>query len=209
MYHPSGPERKPLSARAYRTRFDVLLHTPRPKVRRSKGSRRRFERKPPHCLKGSTKNAPKNSRSSCRPMLSRYSPPKAEKSRLRLYLSDHIVSHTCLAARSPSPACVESARSIASAVSAAIVHVRDTMYPVAGCTSPAEPPKPMTRCGTTGIAPPIGIRHSSSSSTSTIFVPQSSRRLYKRRFRSSNGTGGLSMREVSSKKTVPLSVGMQ
>ena len=38
---------------------------PRPKVRRSKGSRRRFERKPPHCLNGSTKNAPKNSRSSC------------------------------------------------------------------------------------------------------------------------------------------------
>jgi hypothetical protein len=53
---------------------------------------------------------------------------------------------------------------MASPTEGAAPSMRESMKPVEGCTMPAVPPMPRTRCGCAGSTPPMGIRQYSSSS---------------------------------------------
>mmetsp|Transcript_8987 Transcript_8987/g.14287 ORF Transcript_8987/g.14287 Transcript_8987/m.14287 type:complete len:297 (-) Transcript_8987:425-1315(-) len=86
--------------------------------------------------------------------------------------------------------------------------VFDTMNPVDGCTIPAVPPTPSTRCGRVGSTPPMGIKQYSSSSTRLTLMPRDSRRCCSFTLRSSNSSPGRSTRDVSSKKIFRLVNGM-
>ena len=75
------------------------------------------------------------------------------------------------------------------------------MYPVEGCTIPAAPPTPTVRCGSRGSAPPIGIRHRSTSWIFRTRISKCSSLRSSRSRSSSKPTAGRATSDVSSRKT--------
>ncbi len=73
--------------------------------------------------------------------------------------------------------------------------------PVDGCTMPAVPPMPSTRCGRRGSTPPMGIKQHSSSSTAVTTTPRCARRARSRARSSAKPTAGRATRLVSSRNT--------
>mmetsp|Transcript_22831 Transcript_22831/g.58128 ORF Transcript_22831/g.58128 Transcript_22831/m.58128 type:complete len:227 (-) Transcript_22831:843-1523(-) len=184
---------------------------------------RRVDRKPCQWKSDSEKKALKKSRICARLSDSSMSMPKLLNARWRMRSTGHVARQMAAAMASASASFLglratallvalsagrDSWSMMASDTVGAAPSMRDIMNPVEGCTMPAVPPMPSTRCGCTGSTPPMGIRQYSSSSIFLTLMPMCLRRASSRSLSSLNPTAGRATSDVSSTKILVFEKGM-